>query len=122
MFTDMVPAPRPTGSDLQTGGTAAQYWIGTAKVKRGSHILLGRRSRNARDNRSLKLLSRKWPMAGSDVTPGLPGRHCPARRLGGQHKLRQCQDRRDAAAEGLGLSPHKDDLYCYRYREIQKIY
>ena len=28
--------------DLQTGGTAAQYCIGTAKVKKGSHILLDR--------------------------------------------------------------------------------
>ena len=55
----MVPDPRPAGSALQTGGTAAQYWIGTAKVKRGSHILLGRRSHIALDSRSYKLLSRR---------------------------------------------------------------
>ena len=43
---------------MQTGGTAAQYWIGTAEVKRGSHILLGRRTHNALDTRIHKLLGR----------------------------------------------------------------
>ena len=55
----MVPAPRPAGSDLQTVRTAAQYWVGTEEVKRGSHILLGRRSPNALDRRSRKLLGRR---------------------------------------------------------------
>ena len=53
----MVPAPRPAGSDLQTGGTAAQYWIGTAEVKRGSHILLDRRSHKLLGRRSNKLIN-----------------------------------------------------------------
>ena len=43
---------------MQTGGTAAQYWIGTAEVKGGSHILLGRRTHNALDTRIHKLLGR----------------------------------------------------------------
>ena len=52
IFSDMVPAPRPAGSVLQTGGTSGQYWIGTAEIKSGSHILLGRRSHNSLDRRS----------------------------------------------------------------------
>ena len=55
----MVSALRPAESDLQTGGSAASYGIGTAEVKRGSHILLGRRSPNALDRRSHKLLGRR---------------------------------------------------------------
>ena len=41
VVTFMVPGPRPVGGlFLQTCRTAAQCWIGTAEVKRGSRILL----------------------------------------------------------------------------------
>ena len=54
----MVPAPGPVGSDLQTGGTAAQYWIGTAEVKRGSHNALDRRIHKLLGRRSNTLINR----------------------------------------------------------------
>ena len=54
----MVPAPRHAGSDLWTGGTAAQHCIGTAEVKRGSHILLDRRSYKLLGRRNDNLINR----------------------------------------------------------------
>ena len=47
----MVPAPRPAGSNLKTGGIAAQYWIGPEEVRR--------RSNNSLVRRNTKLLGRR---------------------------------------------------------------
>ena len=58
VFTDLVPAPRPAGSDLETGRTAAQCCIGTEEVKRGSHILLDRRSHKLLGRRNDNLINR----------------------------------------------------------------